>query len=382
MSGHNSRVRVLHILPMLETGGAEAMAVNLMCGIDEKEFEMRAVSLTGPIASTNEKILLDHHIPVAYLGKHAGFDHRIYRRIDQVIREFKPAVVHTHLSVLRYALPLLWLHRTPATYHTVHAMADREVGSFAQWIHYFAFRMAVKPVSIANEVSNSLRRVYGLKEILLVPNAVPTQRFAAASKTREDWRRHEGFAATDVLFVSVARMRPIKNQELLIKAFAHVANGNPQAKLLLAGGSVFPVELNWEASLRTLTATLGLENQVHFLGERSDIPELLTASDVFMLSSHSEGNPLSVMEAMSAGLPVIATSVGGVPELLEHGIHGFLTTPNDISAMADAMSSLLHSSETRQRMGTEASRHALENFDLKVMVERYSQLYREGAKRQ
>ena len=112
------------------------------------------------------------------------------------------------------------------------------------------------------------------------------------------------------------------------------------------------------------------------LGLRSDIPELLNAADVFVLSSDYEGNPLSVMEAMAAGKPIVSTAVGGVPELVEGGC-GLLVPPCDAQALSKAIRYMLESSEARKSMGEASARRAVERFDLRVMTEAYEDLYRE-----
>jgi glycosyltransferase involved in cell wall biosynthesis len=130
-----------------------------------------------------------------------------------------------------------------------------------------------------------------------------------------------------------------------------------------------------KSKLERQISALSLQERVHLLGQRSDIPELLNAADVFVLSSDYEGNPLAVLEAMAAGKPMISTAVGGVPELVEGGC-GLLVPPQDIKALARAMRHLLESPEARKSMGEASARRAVERFDLRVMTEAYEDLYR------
>jgi glycosyltransferase involved in cell wall biosynthesis len=119
----------------------------------------------------------------------------------------------------------------------------------------------------------------------------------------------------------------------------------------------------------------GLQGRVHLLGKRADVPEILNAADVFVLSSDYEGNPLSVMEAMAAGKPMISTAVGGVPELVEDGC-GLLVPPRDAQALSKAMSHMLENPSARKSMGEKSARRAVERFDLRAMTEAYEDLYR------
>jgi glycosyltransferase involved in cell wall biosynthesis len=120
-----------------------------------------------------------------------------------------------------------------------------------------------------------------------------------------------------------------------------------------------------------------LTSRVHFLGLRTDIPDVLGASDVFVLSSAYEGNPLSVIEAMAAGLPVVSTSVGGVPELLENGKEGFIVQPGNAEQLSDAMMTLLKDGHLRGAMGAAAATRAKEKFDVSAMIRAYEELYNE-----
>jgi len=130
-----------------------------------------------------------------------------------------------------------------------------------------------------------------------------------------------------------------------------------------------------KSKLESQISALGLQGRVHLLGQRSDIPELLNAADVFVLSSDYEGNPLSVMEAMAAGKPMICTAVGGVPELVEDGC-GLLVPPQDAQALSKAMIHLLENPSAMKAMGEKSARRAVERFDLRAMTEAYEDLYR------
>ena len=127
--------------------------------------------------------------------------------------------------------------------------------------------------------------------------------------------------------------------------------------------------------MREQVAGLGLESRVRFLGIRADVADILRASDVFVLSSRWEGNPLSVMEAMAAGLPVVSTAVGGVPELVQEGATGRLVPSEDAGALARALQALVDDPAHRAAMGAAARRHAVAHFDIRHTVRGYEQLY-------
>ena len=351
-------------------GGAETVAANLLRTADPEEFEARAISLRGPFGWEGlEETLSQDGIPVWYMGKKRGFDSSVVARIARTLEHFRPHVVHTHTYALRYALPYMLWRRVPAMVHTVHNLAEKEVEWYGRWVHRLAFRRGVLPVAIAREVADSIRRVYGIDEFPLIPNGIPVDTFRSPSIERERWRNIEGFVPTDILFVCVAWLRPQKNPVLLLESFRRGPASDPRAHLLLVGTGALRSELE-----RQIGAS-GLQERVHLLGTRADVPEILNAADVFVLGSDYEGNPLSVMEAMAAGKPMICTAVGGVPELVEAGC-GLLVPSRNAQALSNAMSHMLENPGARKTMGEKSARRAVERFDLRAMTEAYEDLYR------
>jgi glycosyltransferase involved in cell wall biosynthesis len=364
-------IRVLHVVAGFGAGGgAESVATNLLRTSDPEQFDAGAISLRGPNGGKRERTLAQDGIPVWYMGKERGFDPLVLARVARIMERFRPQVVHTHTYGLQYAFPHMLCRRTPAMVHTVHNLAERESDDWSgRLVRRIAFRRGVLPVAIAREVADSIRRVYGIDGFPLIPNGIPVGDFRRPSISPQEWRRREGFAPTDVLFVCVAGLRPQKNPALLLEAFARGPASDPRARLLFVGRGALKSELERQIG------ALGLQEKVHLLGLRSDIAEILNAADVFALSSDYEGNPLSVMEAMAAGKPVICTAVGGVPELVKGGC-GLLVPRGDAQALSKAMSYVLESPKARKSMGGASARRAVKRFDLRVMTEAYENLYR------
>ena len=363
------KIKVLHIVPTLSPGGAERVAVHIVTKLNGERYEAVMVSLGGRLGCDLACLLDEAGIEVRYLCKPRGFDCRMYPRLHRVLRDCRPDVVHTHLQVLRYALPSMLLLKRASLVHTVHNLAEREIEPRARWIHRYAFNHGVVPAAVAQEVAVSLERVYGITGCRVVPNGIPTDSYAHPQTSRRKWREREGFRDNDVLFVCVARFSPQKNHALLLKAFAQGPAFDPNAHLILVGDGVLREELQEQAK------DLGLASQIHFLGLRSDIPDVLGAMDVFTLSSDWEGNPLSVMEAMASGLPIVSTAVGGVPDLFTSGRQGLIVQPGDVQGFSGAMAWLLRNREARQYFGMAAARWARENFDVSTMVRAYEELY-------
>lgn len=362
-------MRVLHVVPDLVPYGLENMVASLLRSLDRARFQTGVVSLYAEPPGGLEDSLREAGVRLYHLGKRRGLDPRMYPRMMRVLREFRPDILHTHNYVLRYTWPVAAALRVPGMVHTIHNVADREVDRTGLWLQKLAFRMGVKAVTIADEVSASFRRVYGFPEAALIPNSIAVRQYSAPAVSRAEWRARNGVPADEFVYLSVARFWPQKDHQTLLQAFAKGPGRGGGARLLLAGEGVL------REATEDLAKRLGMAAQVTFLGQRADIAEALGAADVFVLSSRWEGNPLSVMEAMSAGRAVLATGVGALPELVRHGLDGLLVAPGDAAAMADAMCLLQAQPAMLRKMGNSGRERALERFDLPAMVQAYTQLY-------
>lgn len=369
------RVRVAQVIPAFTIGGGEWMATYLAAHLDPRRFESHLISLHAPRQSPMEAYLHMHSVCVHSLHKRKGFDPRAYGSLLRLLRQLKPDIVHTHQTVGRYVYPVCLLMRPKAIVHTVHNIALGEIDSRVwRWFQGWAYRFGVLPVSIAEEVSRTFRQEYRREPVTLIPNGIPTSLYVADAAARADWRTREGIDSETILFVCVAGLRIQKNHPLLLRAYAQLGTLVERTQLLLVGAPD-PANPTYAESLHQLAQELGIADHVRFLGARSDMPAILNAADIFVLPSHYEGNPLSVMEAMAAGLPPVCTAVGGVPELIQHGSTGLLVPPDDETALADALQKLIVDIELRGQLGLAAQSYARERFDILVMTRSYEQLY-------
>jgi glycosyltransferase involved in cell wall biosynthesis len=363
------KIKVVHILPMLAPGGAEAVAVHIVRGLNRQRYDVAVVSLRRWLGCDLERLLAERGVQVLYLGKRPGFDCRMYYRLHRVLKDLRPDIVHTHLHVLRYVLPSMLYFTLTSMVHTVHNLAEREAEPGTRWIQRYAFNHGVVPVAVSEEVAMSLERLYGIQRCRMIGNCIPTDLYASPRTPRREWRAREGFGDDDVLFVCVARLAPQKNHALLLEAFAQGPASDPNAHLVLVGEGALRGQLEQQAR------SLGLAGQAHFLGLRTDIPDVLGATDVFVLSSDYEGNPLSVIEAMASGLPIVSTAAGGVPDLFESGKEGLMVQPGDVRGLSDAIALLLRDRKSRKTLGIAAAQRAKGNFDVSTMVRAYEELY-------
>src|SRR5260370_33544838 len=222
-----NRIRVVHIVPMLSPGGAERVAVHILRGLDRQRYEPSIISFTGRLNCDLDRLLEEAGIEVRYLGKRPGFDYRMYYRLPPVLNELKPDIVHTHLHVFRYALPFLHLRKKASVLHTVHNLAEREIEPGLRWLQRYALKNGIVPVAVAEEVADSLGRLYGIQRCRVISNGIPTEQYARPQIPRKEWPALGGVAESDDIYFSVGRFFPQKNNSALIAALAPAARLDP-----------------------------------------------------------------------------------------------------------------------------------------------------------
>lgn len=291
-------------------------------------------------------------------------------RLETWFRGLRPDVVHVHSGVWHKAARAARRAGAPRVIHTAHGLLDRE-----PWFGPALMRLAARYTDRIATVSHPLRkylvdvvRIRAAK-VVVVPNGVSTDRFCP--RVRNGALRGALQLADDALVIgSVARLAPVKNHSLLLDAFALVRAHVPNAHLVLVGDGALRHDL--EAHARTLR----LDSFVHFVGEADDVASIYQDFDQFALASKAEGTSMSVLEAMASGVPVVATAVGGTPELLDHGRSGVLVPPEDAGALAGALIGLLQDAGRRRTLASAARQRVVDRYSERAMLAAYEALYR------
>lgn len=360
--------RVAHVLFSLDTGGAEHVALDVLRRLSPERYDRHVVSLTGSGQLVEE--FQRSGITVHTLHKRPGVDLRLWLALAAFIRRQRFDVVHTHnITPWLYAGPAAVLAGARLV-HTEHSnllphqrrlmVAERWLARITRWV-----------VADSDDVRRCLIERQGLRarNVVTVRNGIDTGRFAQALEPAQA-RSRLGLDGAGPVVGTVARLVDIKDHPTLLAAFRQLVEEFPRAVLLMVGDG--PLRHALEAQAKTL----GIAEQVRFLGRRTDIPEILPALDVFVLSSLSEGLPLTVLEAMAAGVPVVATDVGALREAVQEGRTGLLVPMRSPERLAAAICSLLRDVSRRHAMGLEARRLARASFDLSDMVYGYETAYR------
>jgi len=365
------RLRVLTLVEGFRAyGGAEKLACEITLRLDPERFERRICATKQEQRPDFLEEFAEAGIPVLMLDRGGTFDLPAWRPLVSLLRRERIDVVHAHMFGSN-AWSVLWgrLARVPvivAHEHTwsfegrrLRKLVDREV--IARGADVF--------VAVSREDE---RRMHELERIspadtLFLPNGIAP----LAPPSGKDVRAELGIPPDPPVVGTIGILRPQKALDVLVRAAAAVVRDFPNAHVLIAGGGPE------KEPLRELIAGLGLESSVHLIGLRRDVPDVLAAIDVAVSSSDFEGSPLAVMEYMAAGKPVVATRVGGVPDLIDDGVHGLLVERQDPEALGAAIAAVLRDPERAAEMGRRGRERQRAEFDLDVMVERIGRLYEE-----
>jgi glycosyltransferase involved in cell wall biosynthesis len=204
--------------------------------------------------------------------------------------------------------------------------------------------------------------------VRVIPNGVALERFSFQAPAPAAIRQELGLPGDTPLCGIVAALRPEKNHELFLHVARRVQQQLPRTHFLIVG------EGPRQAALQELAAKLALDHQVHFLGNRSDIPRVLSALNVFLLTSDNEANPVSILEALAVQVPVVATDVGSVAATVQHGVTGYLAPPRDESQLAARVIELLQDARLARQLGAEGRQKVAIHWSLDRMVRGYEQL--------
>ena len=356
-------VRVMIVIHGLETGGAEMMVLHLARELSRAGHPVRVVSLHGDETDV-AGLMRRAGVDVVALNKAGGPDPRTVLRLRAQMRDFSPAVVHTHLPVLEYVLPAARLYgRRVRIIHTVHNLAREETRHrVLRAVNRRAFSHGVVPVALNEEVRSSICREYALpaSAVPVVGNGIDLDAFRGPQR--------RGPRGAGVRLLCVARLAPAKNHALLLRTVARLRESGRDVSLTLVGDGPL------RGALEERARELGISQRVRFAGRRTDTPAFYRDCDLFVLLSDYEGMPMSIIEAMASGLPVVATRAGGVAELVDDGVNGALVEA-DAAAAAGAIAAICDDPALYARLSAGAVRTS-SPYSAEAMMEKYVDLYR------
>lgn len=371
-----NRLRVLHVISYMGRGGAEMGILKLIAGLGE-DFDHRICTTRGYDAKFVQSHFSEQKM---YTAGHPDLKLQFpLFRLARIMRQYRPHIVHTRNWGAIEAVAAAKLAGVPVVIHSEHGY---EVDMFAGLpMRRRVFRRAAYAMADAIFAVTRELRDYHARQAWIRPermgvmyNGVDTQRFEPSSASRAAMRKELGLPPESFVVGAVGRLVPIKDHQTLLKAAGLLSKNGIDVHVLLVGSGPE------RERLQALAANT-LEGRVHFAGDSSRVPEMLNAMDVFVLPSLNEGMSNTLLEAMACGLLVLATNVGGNPEIVEDNISGCLFTPGDTAWLANKLTLLAGNPALIHQLGTAARNHAIESFSLSRMLDTYRSFYLDLAAR-
>jgi glycosyltransferase involved in cell wall biosynthesis len=357
--------RVLLVKDGLGVGGSERQLVMLARGLAARDHAIDVVNLAG--ATSLESELNSAHVPVTRITRRHKFDVRPILQLAQHVRASRPDVVHSfHWLANLYAtiaLQMVPIHYRPTLVVSLrsHYYLGRKGALRAALDRVCAPRASVVVANCQVLLEHALTHRLRYRRSVVVYNGVHVPPRASA--------RADG----EVRFVAVGRLTAVKRQRDILMAARAVVADRPNARFWFVGDGPDRAELERTA------VRFGLGDRVCFAGEVAHVEPMLLASDALVLASEHEGMPNAILEGMAAGLPVVATCVGGVGEAVTQGETGVLVPPREPGVLADALVELTRDAGARAQMGTRAHQVASERFSEPAMLAAYERLYAQVA---
>ena len=369
------RPLIAHVLYSFDVGGLENGVVNLINHMPPERFRHVVVALAQCAPDFCQRV---QRADVEFISLHKPPGHgiKLYPRFYRLCRQLRPAIVHTrNLAALEIAVPAA-LAGVPARVHGEHGWDTSDPGGTQR--KYQLLRRAYSPfvnryVALSGQIESYLTERVGItaSRVERICNGVDTLRFRPASARQA--LAGSPFDDPDTVIVgTVGRLQTVKDQLNLVRAMAIAraqGEAGAQLRLLIAGDG--PQRAEVEAEI----AAAGIGDITWLAGERSDVPEVMRALDIFVLPSRAEGISNTILEAMASGLPVAATDVGGNAELVAAGETGALVPAQDPQAMAQALLRYTADAALRQSHGAAGRERVERNFSIDNMVARYTRLY-------
>jgi len=365
-----NKIAIAHIFLSLKVGGMEKIGTDIIRRMDQNKYDHYIICL-DELGFFGEQLEKDGFRIIA-MNKGNGFRISLIFRLIQFFKKHNISIVHTNNPSPHFWGGLAaWLAGIKVRVHTKHGRnfitIKRKV--FLNKISSFFSHKIVSVSRDSAQLTTQIERV-PVQKVMTIYNGVDTDYFIKQDRDLSLFDELQ-INKNDVIIGAISRFSPDKDYETLIRAFSEIVLTNPESTLLLVGDG------QTKNAMIDLAKRLGVNNKVKFSGFRSDILRLLNFIDIYVLSTHTEGISISLLEALSTEKPVIATDVGGNGEIIEHNKNGILVEENNIFELKSALLYLLKNDKERQRLAHDARNVVLAKFQLKNTIRQYEELYEE-----
>ena len=361
---------VLQLIDGLNIGGAEILLRDLSVGLAQRGFRVSiGYSTPGPLA----RDLNDLGLPLTRLPRLMRIDPILFSGMIRLMRNDPPQIVHTHLFKSdfhgRLAARIAGVPVVVSTLHSIDRWAQKPpLGSIYGWTSRFADRI----IAISDDVKNFhiVNTAVDESKFVTIENGVDVRRFAVQRIMGEGIRKEFNLDDAAPVFGIVGRLTPPKDHRVFLQAAALILQSIPRARFLVVGDGPLRNDLESQAH------ELGIQNSVTFTGMRRDIPNVLAALDVLVISSLWEGIPVTLLEGMASALPVVATKVGSIPDVVTDET-AILVPPSDPTTIAQACLKLANNQDLRFSLGQAGLKRVTANYSIDAMIDRTASLYAE-----
>lgn len=353
-------MKIVQVIPYFTLAGAEIMCENLIMKLKESGHEVIVISMRNNKCVINDR-LENSGVKIYYLGKKSGFDISMVSKIKKILLKEQPDVVHTHLNAITYAVPAAIKAKIKVKVHTVHNIATQDGDKITRLIcKWFYRRKKVVPVALSSLIKDTIIKEHNLddKAVPVIYNGIDLTK----CKVKNSYETNEKFT-----FLHVGRFEQQKNHIGLVKAFKIFNDKFKNSRLLLIGDGG---EIN---AVKEYVSQNNLSDCIDFLGLKTNVYDYLFDADAFVLPSIFEGMPITLIEAMGTGLPIIASRVGGVPDMIKDNENGLLTSLDE-NEIALAMEKVYLDKEFRFKIGNKALIDS-EKFSSNIMACNYVKIY-------
>ena len=370
-SGERPTPCIAFVVHAMQVAGAEVLVAETVRRLGSEIVPL--ILCLDSVGQLGESLIGDG-VEVIALGRRPGLDLSVARRMAKHLRDHQVDVIHAHQYTPFFyaALAKLQVRNKPRLILTEHGRHFPDLVSHRRRLvnRWILGRLAEEITACSEFSRRALAKTDGFEasRIQVIPNGIQLNRYSDRRETR-DTRRLLGLDPDKKLLVCVARFHPVKDHTTLLRAFAEVTERYEDVDLLLVGDG--PLRESAEA----LCAELSITDRTRFLGIRSDVADILHASDIFTMTSLSEAASLTVLEAMASALPLVLTAVGGNPELVRHEVEGLLVPRQQPAAAAGAILRLLEDDHLRATMGEAGRQRVTKEYQLDRTIEAYRSLY-------
>jgi glycosyltransferase involved in cell wall biosynthesis len=372
--------RILHVINSLDIGGNERFLLQLLEHLPkERFFQGVCVPDRGKDATRDLQVECKRiGIPITVFQTAGNLDATVLLRLGRIIQKGHYDIVHTHLIYSQiYGRLAAWLARTRCVISSEQNVYELKTRPPFSWTERRLSALTDLIIACSNRVREHLVEKVGISplKVVVVPNAVDTSVFSPIKKGSplfpqvESVRKELGIEPGDTVIGSVGHMSRQKGYEFLVEAIPVVRLKYPRARFVLVGKGLLRKELEEQAK------SLGVQDALVFAGIRNDVPAVLNCFEVFVLPSLWEGFGVAIIEALACGVPVIASRVGGIPEIIENGVDGLLVPPARPRPLAESVIRLLDNPTLRRDMIYRGLRKAVEQFSVSRMAQTMTNLY-------